>query len=389
MRGVGYLLVSIVCGVTAWQIGEESLLWVAGLLVGVVLMGVLTMVGGRPALQVVREVSESQLMPGSTMQVSIVLSNSGLFPQSNMMWRDQIPPKWVGGNAGLTGVVGGRRGRNSHKTMRYDLRVGGRGRFNVGPLWIQQSDPLRVVVRRRIVGDSIPVVVLPQVWDLRAGLNVDQFGALADFRMRSSHGGTEDEVIPRPYRSGDSYSRLHWKATAHRGELMVRHEEQHHNQRALVHLDTSVAAFAGATENSEDPTFEWCVSVTASIVAELLRDGFDIDLVWSQTHREIRNDESFRKALIELAEVRPSSSEQHEFASARTVYLVLGVLTSEVLDEVVERFARINTVHVVVSAQSPAALTEQLSDLGWNWVSYTADDPLPLVWSRLLAVKTQ
>ena len=39
------------------------------------------------------------------------------------------------------------------------------------------------------------------------------------------------------YLPGDAMKRLHWKATAHRGQLMVRQEEQQINPRAGVFLD--------------------------------------------------------------------------------------------------------------------------------------------------------
>ena len=42
--------------------------------------------------------------------------------------------------------------------------------------------------------------------------------------MVALHG--EDDVAIRTYRDGDDLRRIHWPATAHRGELMVRQEDR-------------------------------------------------------------------------------------------------------------------------------------------------------------------
>ena len=49
-----------------------------------------------------------------------------------------------------------------------------------------------------------------------------------------------DNLVARPYVPGDSMRRIHWRATAHRDELMVRQEEQESTPEASVVLDRGV-----------------------------------------------------------------------------------------------------------------------------------------------------
>ena len=46
-----------------------------------------------------------------------------------------------------------------------------------------------------------------------------------------------DNLVARPYVPGDSMRRIHWRATAHRDELMVRQEEQESTPEASVVID--------------------------------------------------------------------------------------------------------------------------------------------------------
>src|SRR5699024_718722 len=114
-------------------------------------------------------------------------------------------------------------------------------------------------------------------------------GAVGSSRPASSHGGPGgDDVIARPYVPGDPLRRVHWKATAHRGEPMVRQEEQDDSRHALVLLDPRTqramqGAVLGTRSGSRsgrgvDAMFEWAVSMTASLVEHLAEQGFSVTM---------------------------------------------------------------------------------------------------------------
>src|SRR5690606_10096830 len=80
----------------------------------------------------------------------------------------------------------------------------------------------------------------------------------------------------RQYRHGDDMRRVHWRATAHHGELMVRREEQPWQSRATLLLDNRSAGHAG---HGQDASLEWAVTALASIGVHLTRRGYAIRLV--------------------------------------------------------------------------------------------------------------
>ena len=59
-------------------------------------------------------------------------------------------------------------------------------------------------------------------------------------RSIAVHG--EDDVSTREYRHGDDLRKVHWRATARTGELMVRLEERPWRAQATLLLDTRARA---------------------------------------------------------------------------------------------------------------------------------------------------
>src|SRR5690606_1012528 len=90
-----------------------------------------------------------------------------------------------------------------------------------------------------------------------------------------------DNLIPRAYMSGDSMRRIHWRASAHRGDLMVRQEEQESTPEATVVFDRNVDRYGreALLRPGEDPAFEAAVSACASAVARLTDEGYVVTVI--------------------------------------------------------------------------------------------------------------
>ncbi len=99
--------------------------------------------------------------------------------------------------------------------------------------------------------------------------------------QRRSHPNS-DELIAREYRYGDPLRRVNWAATARRGELMVREEEQRGDPEARVLLDTTLSGRPRASslrrehDDGPNPGFELGIEIAASIGAHLLERGFRV-----------------------------------------------------------------------------------------------------------------
>jgi uncharacterized protein (DUF58 family) len=222
------------------------------------------------------------------------------------------------------------------RQVAYGIRSQHRGRYTVGPLTIRLRDPFGMceLVRSFTAVDNF--VVTPVIEPLPSlPLSGDWVGT-GESRSRSIASAGDDDVVTREYRRGDDLRRVHWRATAHYGELMVRREEQPWGNRAVVLVDTRRGAHRG-----DDPTssFETAVSAAASIAIFLGRAGFRIDVITDtgqrltdtddgrvNTHEEIVLD-----AFAELEEsgnrtIRTASAALREAGDGLTV-AVLGALT--------------------------------------------------------------
>jgi len=94
--------------------------------------------------------------------------------------------------------------------------------------------------------------------------------------LRSLAARGDDDLLPREHRAGDDMRRIHWRATARQGELMVRREEQAWHSSITVVLDDRARAHHGDGPAS---TFEWAVSAAASVALHYLRHGWRLTVL--------------------------------------------------------------------------------------------------------------
>jgi uncharacterized protein (DUF58 family) len=91
-------------------------------------------------------------------------------------------------------------------------------------------------------------------------------------RPSPDHFGADEEFKRlREYMPGDSYRRIHWKATARHGRLMVREEERFEKRQACIVLDTRTRPGKGRVKRFV--AFERGVSLAASAAAMLEMEG--------------------------------------------------------------------------------------------------------------------
>ncbi|QEO10655.1 DUF58 domain-containing protein [Protaetiibacter larvae] len=77
----------------------------------------------------------------------------------------------------------------------------------------------------------------------------------------------------RPYVPGDDRRYVHWRTSARIGQLMVRQFQETRRSQIIVVLPTNAAFYASEEE------FELAVSCAASIAAQIIRDGTQLDVV--------------------------------------------------------------------------------------------------------------
>lgn len=297
-RGTGALLAGIGCLIAANLIGAPILVYVGILLVAVTLIALLVVRLPRRSGSVARQISTDLLTVSETSLVTVRFDLRALRVPHGL-WRDVLPDA-VSGDA--AGEYPGENGRLS-----YPITGVRRGVWAIGPLMLRTVDPFGLAQREQSFGETRTITVVPEVFALAPlAVKVGASGGTAH-TSSSRLGQGSDNLSPRRYVSGDSMRRIHWRATAHRGQLMVRQEEEESSPDALVILDRSSPRWENPGDDA-DPAFEAAVSLCASVAVHLVQEGYGVDVIDSAGNAlgTLRGHEDDREGLlVALAMVSP------------------------------------------------------------------------------------
>jgi len=239
-----------------------------------------------PRLAVTRTFTPPVVSAGSGASVAITVRNRSRRTFDGAHWRDRVPEGLDAPPEAVLPAIGPYEAvlPSGDDTVRleYRLRLPRRGVYGIGPLRVGVFDPFALARFDRDAGTRHDVVVTPRVTPLERALgsaaSVD--GVLHGLQRRTHP--NSDELIAREYRYGDPMRRVNWAATARRGELMVREEEQRGDPEVRILIDTTLAArprtgaFAHAAPDQGHAGFELGVEVVASIGVHLLERGFRV-----------------------------------------------------------------------------------------------------------------
>jgi uncharacterized protein (DUF58 family) len=263
-------------------LGERALVQLAVFVLALPLLSAGTVTRQRFRLTARRTVTPARVPRGGTAEVLLEITNVDNRTGGLWMLTEQLPTE-LGHSPRF--VVDRLQGA-AIATFRYRLRGTRRGRHVLGPLRLRLLDPFGLVERTAVGIDTAPLVVVPRVQPLGAGgLTAGHGGGgAASQRSVAVHG--EDDVSAREYRHGDDLRKVHWRATARTGELMVRIEEKPWRAQATLLLDTRarahlIAGRAPGVPRSGPPgddcpppdSLEWLIEAAASIGTSLARGG--------------------------------------------------------------------------------------------------------------------
>jgi uncharacterized protein (DUF58 family) len=272
VRGRCLLASGLALGGCAFLLGQRDLLRVAVLLVVLPLAAVAVVVRTRYRLMCSRRLDPPRVEVGRTATVRLHLENVSRMPSGVLLMEDALAwtlgarPRFVLDRVEPKGV----------RDVSYPVSAEVRGRFVVGPLAVQLTDPFGLCELRRSFAATDTLVVTPVVTPLPPVRLGGDGSAGGDAVARSVAASGTDDVSTREYRQGDDLRKVHWRSTARTGELMVRREEQPFQSRATLLLDARSCAHRGDGPGS---SFEQAVSATASIGVALARTGYSLQLL--------------------------------------------------------------------------------------------------------------
>lgn len=268
-RGAGALVAALCCVIAANVFGTRILLYIGLLLAALTLFSLLAVRLPRRSGTVTRQISTDLLTVSETSRVTLRISLRALRVPHGL-WHDILP-------AAVAGDSGGEYPPESGQ-LTYPITGVRRGVWPLGPLMLRTVDPFGLAQREQAFGETRSITVVPEVFAL-APLAV-RVGAAGGTAHTSSTrlGQGSDNLSPRGYIPGDSMRRIHWRATAHRGQLMVRQEEEESSPDAVVVLDRSAGRW-DAPGADADPAFETAVSLCASAAVHLASEGYSVDVI--------------------------------------------------------------------------------------------------------------
>lgn len=387
-RGRALLALGVVSFIAAYALPRGELLFVGGVLVALPLVSLATVRFQRHRFAVERAFAPPIAEAGSPVTVTVTVRTLAATLAGEASWRDEWPWAPYGNEPARLPLPGGHR-RSGTVTVQYVLQPPKRGVAEIGPFVIDVVDPFQLARGDTVLGGTQELVVTPRLTALpEIGLLVAADEGDSRVVQRQDSGGGHDTAT-RQYRHGDPLSRVHWKATARQGELMVRQEEQRRRAHALIVLETRRAGYRDAAVATEDQpqsdSFEWALAFAGSLALHLRRRGFEVGVqeTGSRQLADPQHEEEFLLSLAAatLADGPPS----RRILSAATgvdrdlgsVFAILAEADSPTVHHLVSQRTRFDsTVAFVVNAHSDVVL-DRLRSAGWTCVAVgAADDPV-------------
>jgi uncharacterized protein (DUF58 family) len=417
-RGTAFLVATIALFVAAYGLASRELLLAASVVLVLLVASLVLVIVGRPRLVAVRTFSPAIVAAGGSTTVTIVVRNRSPRRSNAGQWRDSVPWSRSSGGTGGAGGTGWTGGfgelpalapagirfaeRGNSATVRYALRAPRRGIFTIGPLLVTVDDPFALVRASSTIAGTDRLVVTPELVDLHDSGAAAAAGEGSARQVQRAAAGNDDDLMTREYRQGDAMRRVHWRASARYGELMVRQEEQRSRPEARLLIDTRATGYADVVDvpvrraqlEAQSETFEWVVRMVASIGVHLHRTGYIVHVIETagshiaalSTRRGLSaHDDAFLASLATITLVEgtaggfPSGS---ELATNGSLFAVIAEPDAATIDFIVRQRKPHELAVAFVPVWSSKA-REALIAAGWRCVIFRPTDDLADVWASV------
>ena len=396
VRGTGALILAIACFLTSNEIGVLELSYFGILLLAVLGASVASLYLARRSDVVTRSLTPDVTTVGRETHVTVRVGVRTAVPTPPGTWRDTLPAGLSGNAQGIFPALGsGLRGSERVVDISYTVRGAKRGIHSIGPLSVSSTDPFGLARRSTLFGERTPVTVAPAIVDLPP---LTDFAGEAGGSLHTSTnqlGQGADNLVARAYMPGDSMRRIHWRATAHRDQLMVRQEEQESTPEASVVIDRGVLRWSPDAMYAPgvDPGFEAGVSAAASAVARLVHDGYAVEVLDTDgtviTERIDGGDMTEVEAMIAHFATMTARRDDtlsrlsRQFSGVMTGPVILVVGRLDPIDlELIASVPHHSTLPILLAVGPVANVLDRAADVGWHVGAIDPEADLAFVWGN-------
>ena len=319
-RSPGPWLALLVVGVgmAAWNTGAPQLYLLALLLASSLVVGALLPHFNIRGVQVYRSLPR-EAVEGDEIEMQLALSRTGWLARYLLQVRDRLPfsPE------GRAAIMILRLGRT--QALQCPIRCERRGIHRIGPLTLSSDYPLGLLRAEVDVPDSeAEICVVPQTFELQGMPLFGHSGFPTDgHQIGPAARGYDQFAAIRDYRQGDSLRHIHWRASARRGEWVVKEYEQLENAELLLVLNACTSDNLG---DGRESCFEYSVRIAASIARFAIENGHRVGLFCqgSQLYwlAPDRGEPHYRHLLQLLAAVEADSTRPYREMTAAASVLV-------------------------------------------------------------------
>ncbi len=250
--GAGVTISALLCFAIGRLFGADELLYLAAMQFGALVVSLLLTATARLDLAVSRTAHPARLRSGTPARVDVRIDNRSRRSTPMLHATDHISGT-PGASLHLAPIRGGQS-----TSIAYRLPTARRGVIDIGPLELGFGDPLGLSRGTVKASGMVTLVVHPELVDLGPLHALAGHDPTADLQSSRSLATSGDEFFAlRPYVVGDELRRVHWRASARTGELVVRQDERPRTGRVTVLLDRRRAVY-------DEDGFERAVSAALS-----------------------------------------------------------------------------------------------------------------------------
>lgn len=263
----------ILLAIVAVLLRAEFILTIVYLLLAIRLLAYLWMRQAVRKLRGQRRFSK-RAFTGDRVEVRLAIRNDGWLPLLWIEVNETLP-------LNLRAAPFERRvislGSHDTWTTEYALPCHRRGRYLVGPASLRTGDPLGLARHDLRLGEAEELIVYPRIVPL-AQLGLPTRSPLATLPATSPLFEDASRLQSvRAYRPGDPPRRIHWRATARTGQLVVKQYQPAIARETMICLDLSMHSYGNARFLHD--AIELAIVVAASLANHaIVRDGLPVGL---------------------------------------------------------------------------------------------------------------